>query len=88
VPRPKVGGYTHRRALGTAQRASAQAREHLQRALEAHSAQAQATLLCSCALALAQVADALAEMRALLDDARSRGQGESDAPPRAPGVTG
>jgi len=88
MTRPKLGGYRHRRALGAAWRANAQARDHLRRALEARSAQAQAALLCSCALALAAVSDALSEIQSLLDDPQKRGQGEGGASPRAPGVTG
>ena len=88
MTKPKLGGYRNRRALNAAWRANAQARDHLRRALEAHSAQAQAALLCSCALALAAVSDALAEMQALLGDPPKRGQGEGNASPRAPGVTG
>jgi len=76
VPRPKVGGYTHRRLVGELQRDNAQARKHLQFAHQAHSAQAQATLLCSCALALARVSEKLAEIQALLDDPQNRTAGD------------
>lgn len=62
-------GYAHRRLVKHARRANVVACDKLQRALEARTTQAQATLLCSCSIALAQVSNALAEMQALLNEA-------------------
>ena len=65
----KRAGYAHHRLVKRARRANAVACNKLQRALEAQSTQAQALLLCSCSIALAQVANALVEIQVLLDEA-------------------
>lgn len=66
MTRRKAGGYAHRRLLSDAKRANERARKLLRRAVDAHSAQAQAAMLCACALEMAAVNDALAEMQVLL----------------------
>lgn len=88
MTRPKPGGYVHKRLVEQAQHASSKARRQLQQALGAQSPQAQATLLCACALSMAEVTATLGEIRALLDAAASSAdvtEGERGAgPPRPP----
>jgi hypothetical protein len=69
MTKPKAGGYTHRRLVGKARRATGVAVEKLRRATEVRSAKAQALHLASCSLALAEVTAALADIEALLNDA-------------------
>ena len=65
---PKSGGYTHRRLVQNAQRLSGEAVRNLRKALESETPRAQAAYLCACSVSLAEVAQTLSEMRALIDD--------------------
>jgi hypothetical protein len=89
MTKPKFGGYVHRRMIQDSHQAAVKARNQLQRALGAQSPQAQATLLCACALALGDVIAKLTEMQLLLAaDDWGRGEAEPPAPPaRGQGLT-